>query len=514
MNKFLVNKRINPALTGLILYFLNITFSYSQGFNHTWLLGYNVFLDSYTTSTKARLNFDANNITLIPETRSMPFMQTQANISDANGNFLMSSNGCWIANANNDTMLNGDSLNPGLFTHDWCDDTDGLPLPHGNVIIPFPGDSTKFILFHQTGNYSANLSSTVLYYSIIDMSLDGGLGGVTQKNDTVLQDTLSWGIAACKHANGRDWWIVALKDNSNLIYKALITPSGISSVTSQVLNIPFAYANATQPTFSPDGTKFAYAYGYGGTNPFHDVRLFHFDRCSGNLSDTTYIVISDSSTGYGIAFSPNSKYLYHCSYARIFQINTDTNNILASVKTVATWDGFYSPIPPFGTYFWYLYLAANGKIYATTGGTVDISFIDLPDMADTLCEVQQHALHLPCYSARADVNHPNYYLGCDSTSGCPCYVGIEEQLKRDFRFRIFPNPISDNILNIGYLLPQNNSGLFQIYDVVGKTVFKYALPPWSNEQNFELPKLSDGIYQCVITSGNSRVSKKVAVINE
>ena len=57
--------------------------------------------------------------------------------------------------------------------------------------------------------------------------------------------------------------------------------------------------------------------------------------------------------------------------------------------------------------------------------------------------------------------------------------------------------------------PQNKSGLFQIYDVTGKVVFRYTLPPWSNEQSFKLPELSDGVYSCVITSGMERVSRKI-----
>src|SRR6185436_8173303 len=120
----------------LILFFLSYSFfCYSQGFNHTWLIGYDVGLfDTNVTSTKARLNFTTNSVTIIPETRRMPFNATQGNILDAYGNFLMSSNGCWIANANNDTMMNGDSLNPGSFASTWCDNISGLPFSHANIM--------------------------------------------------------------------------------------------------------------------------------------------------------------------------------------------------------------------------------------------------------------------------------------------------------------------------------------------------------------------------------------------
>ncbi|MBK9423786.1 MAG: T9SS type A sorting domain-containing protein [Bacteroidetes bacterium] len=52
----------------------------------------------------------------------------------------------------------------------------------------------------------------------------------------------------------------------------------------------------------------------------------------------------------------------------------------------------------------------------------------------------------------------------------------------------------------------------RVVDVTGKVVFKYLLPPWSNEQSLKLPQLANGVYNCVITSDDKRVSKKIAVI--
>ena len=74
----------------------------AQGFNHQWLLGsYNFLQDP-----KGRMFIDSNSDSVVTEYRKMVFKGTQGNICDENGNFLMSSNGVWIANANNDTMLN------------------------------------------------------------------------------------------------------------------------------------------------------------------------------------------------------------------------------------------------------------------------------------------------------------------------------------------------------------------------------------------------------------------------
>src|SRR6476620_2713060 len=88
-------------------------------------------------------------------------------------------------------------------------------------------------MFHESAEYfvfqSQNDAQPLeLRYSIVDMSLDTGLGGISDKKIVVLQDTLVWGfLTACKHANGRDWWVIAHQYYSNRYYKLLITPVGI-----------------------------------------------------------------------------------------------------------------------------------------------------------------------------------------------------------------------------------------------------------------------------------------------
>jgi hypothetical protein len=126
----------------------------AQGFNHAWLIGSENSFDTNTTAPKARMLFSLNSDTVIGEQRKMAFAETQATISDANGNFLFASNGCWIMDASGDTMYNGSGINSGSFTDDWNTPTLGLPLPNGCLILPYPADSTKFVMFHQTGNYN------------------------------------------------------------------------------------------------------------------------------------------------------------------------------------------------------------------------------------------------------------------------------------------------------------------------------------------------------------------------
>jgi hypothetical protein len=152
------------------------------------------------------------------------------------------------------------------------------------------------------------------------------------------------------------------------------------------------------------------------------------------------------------------------------------------------------------TTFWNMYLAANGKIYITSGsGVQHIHEINYPDSAGIACDVQQHAIDLGYAQLRSVPNHPNYYLGCDTTLGCLCLTtGIEELGGHEFQFNVAPNPTSGNF-KITYLLPQNQPGKLEVFDINGRRIYEMNLPHWSTMQEVILPKsISSGVYNCMI----------------
>jgi len=458
---------------------------FAQGYNHNFLIGDDaVPFPPYTGYAKGIIKTDSLNFGIFGLSRKMPFVSAQSNIANDTGAILFYTNGCWIANVLDDTMQNGAALNPDPYVTQWCAPPFALPYPQANIILPWPNDTAKYVLFHHGGSQAdPNSQPLISYYSIIDMTLDSGLGGVIQgqKNVVLIADSLNVGFTACKHANGRDWWVVILKGNSNLIYTVLLTDQGVQQPFTQSIGVPDVDRGTKQPVFSADGLKFAYRFATSGMgNVINQVRVFNFDRCNGTFSNAQIVSWTSNYPSPGCSFSSNSKYLYTVSdFDTIYQINTDTSNIQASMQVVAVNDGYFSPIPPFQSSFWTTYLAANGKIIISSGsGVVDLHYINYPDSAGVACDVQQHALPMPCFVFRCHVNHPNYYLG--RLQGSPCdtlqWAGISEA-EHDFRFRMYPNPVTNNSLHIGYLLPHNSagssySGLFQIYDVTGKVVFK------------------------------------------
>ncbi len=242
----------------------------NQGLNNLWYQGY----QSWGGPPLGGIEIDfISGIPIISYiSRPMDLNRTHANISDTSGNMLFYTNGYYIADASNDTMQNGSNISPTSFVNYPY----ALPVPQACLIIPKPGSSNLYYLFHNTlDNPPAYNKSLKLYFSVIDMNGNGGLGSVILKNQGLIQDTLNAGkITAVKHANGRDWWVVCHRFNSNLYYKFLVSPSGISSVATQSIGTVRDLIDIGQVAFSPDGNKFAYFNAFYTTTSTLDIYEF------------------------------------------------------------------------------------------------------------------------------------------------------------------------------------------------------------------------------------------------
>lgn len=458
---------------------------FGQGVNNIWLLGYG-------NGTRMKINFDS--LPPIPNlvSRKMNFMETEANISNKSGNLLFYTNGVFIADASNDTMQNGDGLSTGSFGNQFVNF--GLPVPQAALILQNPGDTNIYYLFYTTFTLNINgyWQPQALYNCIIDMTLNGGLGGVVQKHLPLIQDTLiASELTACKHANGRDWWIITHRYNSDLYYKFLLTPSGILGPYTQNIGSYMYVRGPSQSCFSPDGKRFACYH------PLEDLDIMSFDRCSGDFSNYIHVPINDSAGAGGVAFSPNSQLLYVSSTNYVYQFNMSASNIVTSQTKVATWDGFYSPGPPFATTFYLSQLAPDGKIYISSNNSVKhIHVINYPDSIGPSCNLVQHSMALPAYNAFTLPNHPNYFLGADSGSVCDTLqLGTNEiNNKGNIIFRIYPNPAIDFINLI--FTPDEQIKEIEILNVDGEIILKRNIPQWCQINQIDVSNLINGIYLC------------------
>ncbi|MCW5907221.1 MAG: hypothetical protein KIS94_05140 [Chitinophagales bacterium] len=160
----------------------------------------------------------------------------KASIGDEQGNLLLFSNAIDVRNRNGIVIENGSNLCESIDWPEACiPGVNGSPHIQGALIIPNPGKPNQYYLFIKDMATDIPWEQPMrVTASLIDMSYNTGLGKVLQRAVPILNDTLSDSrMTACKHANGRDWWLINHEYNTNRIYTHLITPDTILGPYSQ-----------------------------------------------------------------------------------------------------------------------------------------------------------------------------------------------------------------------------------------------------------------------------------------
>jgi hypothetical protein len=479
----------------------------SQGQNRT-----NVWELSYSTNIlypNSELIFQSSNVDTHSVERVMSMFDTNTSICDTNGNLLFYTNGLTIGNRIYDTLQNAVDFNPGWATTFY--EPKGLATSQGALFIPFPGKDNLYYLFHLTGeSFFANSQSEVqplhLSYSIIDINLDSGMGGIVEgfKNVHIIEDTLTWGrITACKHANGVSWWIIMHRYYSDKYYKLLITSDSIFGPYGQLIGSVITKDIFGQASFSPDGSKYAMV------SQVNVLDYMNFDRCSGEFFNSQTIFVADSTGIVGCSFSPSGRFLYVSSKYDLFQYDTWNPNMANDVLHIASWDGFSEGSVP--VLFFMHQLASNGKIYlGPFNGVSYLNVINQPDSLGTLCEFVPHSIVLPQYNVNVP-SFPNYDLG-PLSGGDTCNIVYTTQNMSSQKvsiYRIAPNPVSD-WLNLIY--QSNEDALFELFDLYGKRVGAISLFSYFKNRLLNVSNLPPGVYLAIITSNGEKVwSEKVVV---
>lgn len=483
----------------LLILHWNVLYA-QQGISNLWFAGY------YGGYGETRLDFIAGQPVIDSFPIPMDFNHTLSTISDDQGNLLFYTNGVYIADASHDTMFNGSGINPGAYANFV---PEGLLIPQGTLILKKPGNDSIYYMFHNTADsYPANEAySFSLYLSVIDINGNGGLGNVLLKNHVLISDSLNVGkITACRHANGRDWWVICHRANSDKYYKLLVTPYGLPTVSYQNIGL-YHYWDVGQAKFSPDGSKFAYYHYHNG------LEIMDFDRCAGMLSncvtDTTIPIVAGNC---GLEFSPNSNFLYTTTVLRVHQYDMTVANVIASRSIVAVRDSFHQPgIPALTTNLSIPQLAPDGKIYITTGnGTTYFGRINNPDILGTACDVAQHSVVIPTFNFNTLPNHPNYFLGKIPGSPCDTIVGVGMEEQQVLTVKAYPNPSTGNF-NLSFPV-QSESGMMEIYNVNGKRIHQEYIAAWSQLKRIDLTSLlNKGIYFCKLRWVHQETSIKIII---
>jgi len=491
---------------------------YYQNIKHdnNWIFGFGGWGNTFMT-------FDSNKIQLQrikPTKLSMSYCAST--MSDINGNLLFFTNGVSIMNKDFKIIKNGKRINPGPYMelYNWTDD--GLPIIQGSLALSFPKNDSIFQLLHlDLWDYSkekALYSYSPFYYSTINMKMNNGLGEVTHLNTFVYKDSVSSGqLTACRHANGRDWWVLLKKPYKRIYSSYLVTEDtvvfkfdNLIQIQTDTFNEPYG-----QSMFTPNGEKFISVSGPElKKSEYFDI--YNFDRCNGLLANHQRIIFNDSSYGIvlGGAVSPNSRYLYVSRYDYILQFDLEANDILASMDTVAKYDGFKSPVTGCPTTFFLSQLAPDGKIYISVGpcATEYLTVINEPDLKGKDCDVQQHAIYLGVNNHFMIPNFPNYKLGALKGSGCDTLVMVGNKDLNNVldKITLVPNPASD-IVQLSNL-PTNEIVKIEIFSTQGYLLDSKNFNTTSSSLDLNVQNYTSGIYFIRISNNNQLLTTRKLVI--
>ena len=484
-------KKVTSFTVCLLVVFQSVV---CQKRNNIWPVGVGLTFQAYP---RPFISFNTATADTFSLARQMGFFITNTSISDTAGNLLFYTNGNYIANANHDTLQNSEYFNPGYAS---TINSNQLNIVQGALILPMPGNDSLYYVFHVSGEQFTAYNQLQqqplqLSYSIVNMKLDSMRGGIIagQKNIAILNDTLTNGmITACKHGNGRDWWITVPRFYSNKYYKFLLTDTGLAGPFSQNIGSPIVYDIGSQASFSPQGDS------YAQVNIDNTLNIFKFDRCTGLFYDNTFIQIPNPTLGlpdneaFGLAFSPSGQYLYIVLYTKIVQYDTWATNIASTQTYVADWDTAYNP---FATYFLLAQLAPDGKIYiGTYGSCYTLHYIDQPDVGGVACNVVQNSFPLTSIPNVGVPTFPNYDLGAWVGSPCDTLTLLTPSLsKGEGAIRIAPNP-ANNSFYIKYDIPTNENLFFVLYDSFGKEVLRKNLYGSFKNLLVHTEQLNNGIY--------------------
>ncbi|WMX13754.1 T9SS type A sorting domain-containing protein [Aureispira sp. CCB-E] len=487
-------------LFGSIVYFN----SFAQQHDNNWLVG----AGQYTTkSTQITFN---NNLVVDSIFRSMEIDRAAISVSDSLGNLIFYSNGIKIHNAQYQLMQNGDSLNPGQIADNFRQS--GYPINEGMIAIPHPVQTNKYYAFHQASTNASALAGFAdkLYYTLVDMNANGGLGRVETKNQVLLEnDSICPGqLEVVKHGNGRDWWLIQPMGFSNGYHVFLIAGNTISYHHKQYLGNVKLWGNemAGQATFNHQGNQY-FRYDHRS-----DLDIYDFDRCSGYFSNYLHIPIVDSvdnlafsAVSTGVAASPNDRYLYVSSWIYLYQFDLWASNIAASKDTVAIFDNYMYGVHP--VLFGYIQSAPDGKIYSHVNNTPYMHIIDNPDVRGISCNVVQRGLDVFFVHGHFLPNMPHYRTPILSGSACDTLTSLATiESKEDVL--IYPNPASTSIS----IAASSTIEQVVIYDALGREVL-CSLVGKESEVVLDIKELSNGTYVVSVGLENGRLlTEKVVVL--
>ena len=479
-----------------LLILCNYTIAQTK-FNHTWVSG---IFKTY------HIKYDGIQFVFSDSIYSLSYIQFRgANICDSNGNVILMSSGTNIFNSTKNIVENGDSIGGREYIKYYSGFSD-LPqtclfLPFKDSIYYMPYSTASDTEFYKWNNVSGHdCIFDVLGYCKIDMKQNGGLGKVIKREIRLLEnETLSkCQMMACKHANGKDWWLLKQARGTNKVFKFLFTQDSVINYGMQSFAEPTfsIFDQGGQSMFSQDGTK--YATTCRGTGK---IFVADFDRCQGILSNPKTYNLPEQNVHSpfdstlketfteGLAFSPSGQFLYIDMYFNIQQLDLQNSDSATAWYHVAgldtTWDVFQS--------YSNMYIGPDNKLYVGnfSNGSKQMSRIDNPDVKGAGCNFCPRCLRMPGAGIVAPPCMPNYDLGEDSSICWP--LGNTELIVNNGELKIYPNPAT-SLLTIESETLNKRENELSIVNVLGEEMLRRKFKTTNSRYQIDVSPFRKGIY--------------------
>jgi gliding motility-associated-like protein len=314
-----------------------------------------------------------------------------ATISDIHGNLMFYTEFQCVFNKNHQIMLNGSNMI--------------IPGHFGRSIVKLPNQENIFYIFTAVHPQY----STGFYYSIVNMSLDGGVGAVMQK-DIPVESAMDAAdrIVSVRKQGSESIWVITRKFIQDGFASFLVDNTGFNP------NPVFSLMPDQNASIGEWGyIKISYDKKYLVSSYMNGkkIEVNKFNASSGQV-EYLYTLVNPGGISFtlaGIEFSPDSKYLY-VSYNK----SLDTNVIYQfEVKYIIDEEQFNNSAILVGSGAGMgMQLARDGKIYCSASIEPNpyhyVSVIHQPWIRGEGCMYELNAIDM--YPGEVEWSLPNILL--------------------------------------------------------------------------------------------------------
>lgn len=352
-------------------------------------------------------------------------------LSDHNGNLLFYSDGMEIYNRENRTMPNSNQLLGNYYNPNPC------------IAFLKPGSSSQYYLF-TVGNKDPNNYRPGAEYSIIDMTLDGGLGDLLEGQiniPLVAADSTFEIVAGIKHGSRDAYWVILRNHRTpNRMLSFLVDESGVHQspvVSPCILYYPTVGNQNELIKVSADGKYMCYITRRNDGINVKKAELYSINNITGILTPM-FVFNTGSTNNEGIEFSANSDFLY-LSKGNGLNYNLSQYD-MSKATNVALFEASEVVLGSTSTHFYgNLLLSNNGKIYMVNWADLNsgdhLSVINQPGLKGSLCGFEENVYPLDIAMPGLPSFVSSFMAEFDWTGSC-------EGDSVKFTSNFYPTPVS------------------------------------------------------------------------